>query len=259
MNLASLWLVIGFAAVNAPAAPAEPPKQVETLLARLESPFLVRREDATRDLIELGYPALAALRRARASSTNPETQQRLERVIAAIEQQDVPRTALHRLADRLGPAGDDRLVEGLYLVALSRPATAEEHAQAVRQLPRGRQQAIADLIVQLRNSKEGKRTFLDAQLQMLEVKRQVLTRAPVPLSALNDLASDLGPKLFAITREMTDDQELAALFLVTLRRYPTADERRQAFRHRQKVPHRQDFVGDIVWTLMNSAEFLHDQ
>lgn len=42
-------------------------------------------------------------------------------------------------------------------------------------------------------------------------------------------------------------------------RYPSANERRQMFRYRLRQADRQGFVSDVVWTLMNSAEFLLDR
>jgi hypothetical protein len=250
--MSTLGLVLALC-LTADTAPAS---SIPTLLAHLDSPYPVKREDATRDLIEVGYPAMPALRRARAGNPGPETRQRLDRIIAAIEQQDPPRTALHRLAERLHSVSDDQLVEGLYILALSRPASAEERAEAVRQLSRGRQSAIDTLIVRLRETKEGDRTFLDVQLQMLAMKRRMRTSDPLPLTGLDDLAKLVGPKLAAVTREMTDDQELASVFLVTLQRYPTVQERRTMFRYRQGEPDRQRFVADLVWSMMHGGEFM---
>lgn len=251
----SLWLVIGIAVGAAP----EQTKKVEALIADLESPLFVKREDALWDLIEVGYPAMPALRRARAGNIGPDKRRRLDDIIAAIEKQDPPRTLLHRLADRLQPAGNDALVAGLHVVALSRPISAEEYAQAVRQLGRGRPEDVAALIDRLLSAKDGSRAFLDAQLQMLELKEQLYSSNALLLRRVSDLAKVLGPQIAAVTKEWTDDQELAAAYLVTVGRYPSAAERRQMLRHRLKVADRQLFVSDVVWTLMNSAEFLRDR
>ena len=65
--------------------------------------------------------------------------------------------------------------------------------------------------------------------------------------------------LAAATRGLTDDQELAALYLVALERYPSAEERRLRFRERQRQPNRQHFVESVVWSLLHDAEFLRDR
>ena len=246
----SVWLVIAAVLASGPVPKAD------VLIAHLESPHFLKRADASRDLIELGYPAMPALRRARAGNPPLETRKRLDDIIAAIEEQDRPRTALHHLADQLQSASDDQLAEALYLLALSRPASAEERAEASRALAKGRPQAIDDLIVRLREAKDGDSTFLDARLRMIDLKRRMIASSPVPLSGLNDLAKELGPKLAARTREMTDEQELAALFLVALQRYPSAEERRSLLGARQRQANRQGFVEDIVWAMFHTSEFL---
>jgi hypothetical protein len=57
---------------------------------------------------------------------------------------------------------------------------------------------------------------------------------------------------------LTDDQRLDALFLSTLSRYPTDSERElmlQQVAAAATEGERQQALGDILWALLNSAEF----
>jgi hypothetical protein len=57
---------------------------------------------------------------------------------------------------------------------------------------------------------------------------------------------------------LTDDQRLDTLFLSTLSRYPTDSERELMFEQVAAATteaERQQALGDILWALLNSAEF----
>ena len=53
---------------------------------------------------------------------------------------------------------------------------------------------------------------------------------------------------------LTDEKRVDTLFLATLSRYPTADERTLATRLAERIRVRS--LGDILWALLNSSEFV---
>jgi hypothetical protein len=56
----------------------------------------------------------------------------------------------------------------------------------------------------------------------------------------------------------TNDQRLDTLYLATLSRYPEADERELMLREvatASNQAERQQVLGDVLWALLNSAEF----
>jgi hypothetical protein len=66
-----------------------------------------------------------------------------------------------------------------------------------------------------------------------------------------------GPKLIAMMRDIKNPQELVnQIYLTILSRYPTADERKAMAAHAQTGARGQAAVVDLVWALINGAEFL---
>ncbi len=67
-----------------------------------------------------------------------------------------------------------------------------------------------------------------------------------------------GPKLVAMMRDIKDPQELVRqLYLTILSRYPTDNERKAMQAYAQTGVRGQAAVVDLVWALINSAEFLY--
>ncbi len=65
-----------------------------------------------------------------------------------------------------------------------------------------------------------------------------------------------GPKLAAMMRDIKDPQELVRqLYLTILSRYPTDDERKAMQAYAQTGARGQAAVVDLVWALINGAEF----
>jgi hypothetical protein len=68
-----------------------------------------------------------------------------------------------------------------------------------------------------------------------------------------------GPKLAAMMRDNRNPRDLVSqIYLTILSRYPTDDEWKLVAAHSQSGAARgQAAVVDLVWALMNSAEFLY--
>jgi hypothetical protein len=59
-----------------------------------------------------------------------------------------------------------------------------------------------------------------------------------------------------LEEKKTDDEVLEELFLATLSRWPSAEERRAFREHRLKVPDRRALFTDTLWALINTREFI---
>ena len=56
--------------------------------------------------------------------------------------------------------------------------------------------------------------------------------------------------------ERTDDEIVEELFLATLSRFPDGNERTSALQHVQSAGDRASAFRDIVWSLINTREFI---
>jgi len=56
--------------------------------------------------------------------------------------------------------------------------------------------------------------------------------------------------------KMTDAELAEEVFLATLSRLPTADEKAEAVKHLGETRNRQQAVTDLVWALVNTREFI---
>lgn len=120
-------------AVWAPAAaeePARPAADVEELLAGLDSDRFAVRERSERELVQMGYPVLAAVNRA-AQTGGPEVRRRARRISFEIEHRALLQE-FSRLAAQTDDLGID-LEQGMLLIArISNPGASR--AEIDRQL-----------------------------------------------------------------------------------------------------------------------------
>jgi hypothetical protein len=100
-----------------PAAPADP-KQIDRLLADLDSTDFATRQQATTELGKLGPAIEPALKKARADSLSAEVRRRLDEVLERIKTYDLPTEVLRNLRalevlERLDPKEATPLLEAL--------------------------------------------------------------------------------------------------------------------------------------------------
>jgi hypothetical protein len=84
----------------------------------------------------------------------------------------------------------------------------------------------------------------------------LLMNGPLVERAL--LASNPGGMLSRTLRAMPDDRAAASeLYLRCLSRDPTDEELRTCLQHLRRAPSRSEGFEDILWSLVNSSEFIH--
>ena len=77
-------------------------------------------------------------------------------------------------------------------------------------------------------------------------------------AAINELISAQRGTLGRMLSEMDKDEDLVVeLYLKTLAREPSAKEIETCKRYVQQVGNRGEAFEDILWSLINSTEFLH--
>jgi hypothetical protein len=75
-------------------------------------------------------------------------------------------------------------------------------------------------------------------------------------SLLRKIEEPTGRLQKLLESEGTDDKLLDELFLATLSRRPSDEERRAFHDHRQKAPDRRAAFTGVIWALVNTREFL---
>jgi len=75
---------------------------------------------------------------------------------------------------------------------------------------------------------------------------------------VNSFTAAKGKTLLAklLTEKKTDDEIITVLYERALARQPTAREREVCARYIAKVGQREEALEDILWSLVNSTEFL---
>lgn len=84
---------------------------------------------------------------------------------------------------------------------------------------------------------------------------QTLYRMTDP-SVLQKLGSPQGRLARLLKSDLTDEQILDELFLATLSRFPSEDERAAFVKHRADEKNRQQAIQDTLWALINTREFI---
>jgi WD40 repeat protein len=114
-------------------APAAPAKQVELLIADLDSPQFALREKATKSLLELGDAAEAAIRKALKGQPTVETRRRLEVQLEKRLSDQLRKLRAVEVLERVGTAEARGILESLARDT-SNPTVAEAADAAARKL-----------------------------------------------------------------------------------------------------------------------------
>jgi hypothetical protein len=75
-------------------------------------------------------------------------------------------------------------------------------------------------------------------------------------SLLRKIGEPTGRLQRLLESERTDDERLEELFLATLSRRPSDDERQAFHDHHRKAPDRRSAFTDVLWALVNTREFI---
>jgi hypothetical protein len=59
-----------------------------------------------------------------------------------------------------------------------------------------------------------------------------------------------------VTANKTDEELIEELFLATVSRFPTRDEKAKCVDHLKQTANRQNACNDILWALLNTTEFI---
>jgi hypothetical protein len=268
--VAGLLCVIGAAVASEPPSRDPAPvsaERLQQLIAQLGDPKFKVREQAAAELSRLGRPALRALKEAAANSKDLEVRKRAKAVAEAIQAQDRPRDGLMRILSRLQqarPAPSDRQVAvAIYLLSVSRPATEAELNAAEKRLKGARDKALAaeELMWPLLTGREFNDKLADFNLWVVDLKKKVagltLAAALHHLNAVpqKSLVEKSGRLIVALDKR-SDAQVVDALFLMFLARFPTTENTTTALAHIKKVGKRENALADLLWSLMNTKEFI---
>jgi hypothetical protein len=84
---------------------------------------------------------------------------------------------------------------------------------------------------------------------------QTLFRMTEP-TILGKISSPTGRLQQLLKSPKSDEQILEELFLATLTRFPTAQEKERFLEYRRRVTDRQAAFTDTLWALINTREFI---
>jgi hypothetical protein len=252
------------------------PDLVAKLISQLGDDSFRTRERAAADLAKLGEPILPALRKAASAKVELEVKQRIELVIqqidrAALEAEaklwqplDAPKQKIkdrmEKLLSKKPSLSDDQLSSAIYLLALGRSASAKEVEEAKKQFGEGERRP-AKVLAFVRShvqSKEFNADVATASARMLEIQAGLAKKAAATnLEIVNSSSKYAGEIAASLDKGVKGNEQLIDVaFLLTMSRFPKADEATQVITFLKKERNRATAITDIVWALMNSKEFL---
>jgi hypothetical protein len=263
-----------------PLRPVEPPppEVIAKLVAQLGAADARSRQEASDKLEELGGPVLPVLRKAIAASADKEAQRRMEDVATRIENVllkteegrwqdlDAPRRGvkdrLVKILARTPALSDRQAASAIYLLSVGRPPTDDEVKKFQKQLveTNGRAASLLAVARSLVQSADFSAAVADVNVRLAEVAKELAaekdlatTLARVNSPGFQKLADDSAA---AIDPTATTDGQLVDLaFLLALSRFPKTNESDAIVAHLKKAG-RRSAISDILWSLMNSKEFL---
>lgn len=261
------------------AADAPKPDAVAKLVAQLNSADFRVRQDASDRLIKLGGPALPVLRRALTGNAELEAKRRIEFVIGRIEngllqvelklwEEIEPRRRsfkdrILKVYAKTPTLSDESLTSAVYLLISGRSATDEEVKRVQTQFAQSHCRAIGVLRLarELVDGKEYQADLASANRRILKIHKSLASDANLSesIARLNGeecfkTISDAAEAGAQATRN--DKQFLDLAVLMTLSRYPTAQEAKQGLAHLTAGRARKGTTADIFWALMNTREFV---
>jgi hypothetical protein len=255
------------------------PEAVAKLIEQLSATEFRVRQQASDELAELGAPALPALRKAATAKIELEVKRRIERVVSQIENAllkaeeknwqdfDAPRRGIKDrvvkiLANR-PTLSDQQLTSAIYLLSTARTPNDDEIKRANKQLAEGDGRLVSALQLarSLVQSKEFKADVAGGNVRLLKAQKDLTTGENLAkmIQRLNGpefvkLTEDLGASLNKSAK--ADEQLVDMAFLLTLSRYPKANETKSAIAHLKNAPQRNIAATDLFWAVMNTKEFL---
>jgi hypothetical protein len=278
MILAILTLSRGTAA---PVSREPSPETIANLIGQLESAETLPRERASETLAKFGGVVLPALRQAIAAKPEGEVKRRLESVVTRIENNliqaeekrwrhlDASRRGLKdrliTIVARTPSLSDRQRASAVYLLAVGRPPTDDEVQLAQKQFveTNGRTASALALARSLAQGKEFSAEVAGVNVRLAKVKTDLVAEKDwakrlhrMNSDELNKMCTEVASSLNKVIK--TDEPLIDLAFLLTLSRFPKANERDKAIAHLKKGG-RQQASEDVIWSLLNTKEFLHSE
>lgn len=229
------------------------------------------REMASERLAKMGPKALALLRQAQRSG-DLEIRSRASRILERIEP---PGESISRLRSLLwdlqrSPRLTTERIRAMYLVSRCRPPRAQECRQGkeiLAQAPRSRSAVdlwFDSLLYHIETRKEVPEALAHIhrigeayrqQQQDLKNRKSISGLVLLNGEFQKKHIEAASTKLLAC-RQLTADQQMDIVFVLTWHRFPSDEEKAYVAKHRKKTKDGSQFLRDILGALVNSREFV---